>query len=440
MVQQTAPAPDRARTRVAVRAAIAGGIGTVIEYYDFTVYAYLSIVIGPLFFPSGNPAVSTLSALGVFAGAYVVRPFGGIFFGRVGDRRGRRAALVATVVMTGTCSVLMGLLPTYATIGVLAPVLLVIVRALQGFAAGGEVGGAMTYIIESAPAHRRAFFGAFTPIGTNLGFVLSSSIVGAMTLFLSPAQMSAWGWRIPFLICLPLTVVVLVIRLKIQDTEEFLKIADEKKVSKAPFLQMLRTSWRSILVVLGIGITTNGVAYLGSTYMSIYLQQIVGLPASIVYWMTAGSILALCIAMPFVGLAADRFGRRRVFVFGAVALIIITYPMLGIIGTASVGVIMALFVLYMLLSATLQVPVFTTIPELFPGPVRYTGVSFGFNVATVVAGATSPLVATALVAGTGNHQSPAFWVIGVCIIGLVTVFTMRWPDPKRVLTTTIQVP
>lgn len=201
----TVPTELKVDRTKAKKAALAGGVGTLIEYYDFGVYGFLSIYIAPLFFISDNPAVPLLATLAVFGVAYVARPFGGIFFGTLGDKVGRKSALVLSVILMGVASSVLGLLPTYAAVGVLAPILLVLVRLVQGFSAGGEIGGSATYIAESAPPNRRGMFGSFTPIGSTLGFSVAAAVVGMTTLIVGADNMAAWGWRIPFLISILLT-------------------------------------------------------------------------------------------------------------------------------------------------------------------------------------------------------------------------------------------
>ncbi len=306
-----------ASTSTARRAAIAGGVGTLIEYYDFAVYGFLAVVIAPLFFPSTNPAVSILATLAVFGVAYVARPLGGIFFGRLGDRRGRRSALVVTVVCMGIACGILGLLPTYSSAGLLAPILLVIIRLVQGFSAGGEIGGAATYIAESAPPNRRGFFGSFTPIGSTLGFAVAAAIVGLVALMTTDEQMSSWGWRIPFLLALPLAVICLCVRLKLEDSPEFAEMAEKNEVTKSPLTEVIKKNPLSVLRVVGIAIAMNGSGYIGLTYFSVYLINDLGFAKDAVYWTSALSIALACATFPLSGMLTDRYGRKPVLLGGS---------------------------------------------------------------------------------------------------------------------------
>ncbi|MGF0310415.1 MHS family MFS transporter [Rhodococcoides fascians A21d2] len=416
----------KADTSTARRAALAGGVGTLIEYYDFAVYGFLAVVIAPLFFPSTSPGVSILATLAVFGVAYVARPLGGIFFGRLGDRKGRRQALVVTVVCMGIACGVLGMLPTHSSVGVLAPILLVIIRLAQGFSAGGEIGGAATYIAESAPPNRRGFFGSFTPVGSTLGFAVAAAVVGVVALVTTDDQMSAWGWRIPFLLALPLAFVCLRVRLKLEDSPEFEEMAAKNEVAKSPLSDVVKKQPWSVLRVVGIAIAMNGSGYIGLTYFSVYLINDLGFSKDSVYWTSAIAIALACATFPLSGMLTDRFGRKPVLLFGYVAYVIIALPVFMILGaTSSILIVGVVYFVYMVLNGVVQVPAFPLFTELFPRSVRYTGVSLGFNIGTIAAGGTAPYVAAQLVESTGNAMSPAYWVMGVCVIGVATVLTIK---------------
>ncbi|RVW06052.1 MFS transporter [Rhodococcus spongiicola] len=421
--------PDRTSVRTPTevrRVAFAGGIGTLIEYYDFALYGYVSTIIAPLFFPSDDPVTSLLAVLAVFAVSYVVRPLGGIFFGWVGDRYGRRKALVVTVIGIGLANTAIGLLPTYAVAGVLAPILLVSIRFVQGFFAGGEVGGAATVIAEAAPLGKRARYGAFTPMGTNGGFAIAAAAVGIVSGVLATDQLDTWGWRIPFLVGLPLTVVCYIARRALPDIDQNVSLGKHG----FPLLSALQSHPKALLQATALGIGVQGAAYIGSTFVGIYLVTNLHYARSPVYWITAGVTLVAVGLMPFTGRLADRIGSLEVAAIGLVGYAVVTYPAFLLMGVGSLTLAALGYVLIMVNMSFLQVASFTVTPRLFPDEVRYTGTALATNLSVVVAGGTAPYVATWLVRRTNDLRSPYYFVAVTCIIGLIAVATM-WKQSRR---------
>ena len=408
------------------RAAIAGGVGTLIEYYDFSAYAVLAVVLAPLFFPSDNPSVSVILTLAVFGSAYLARPIGGWFFGRVGDRHGRRRALVITVVSMGIGSGLMGLLPTYSSIGVLAPIMLVLLRLAQGFSAGGEIGGAATYVAESAPEGKRGLYGSLTPVGSTAGFSVAAVVVGLVTTLTTSEQMASWGWRIPFLLSLPLALVCLRVRLKLEDTAEFEEMAARHEIVRSPLLTVIREDPKRLTKGIGIAIAQAGIGYIGLTYFATFLIGTAGFSKQSVYWASAIGIGLACATYPFIGLLTDRYGRKPIMLAAFILFLVLAWPAFLLLGgTSSIVVVTLVYIIYMTISGGTQVPIGPQLAELFPRRVRYTGVSLTYNVGTVLAGGTAPYIAAQLVQSTGNNMAPAFWVIGMAIIGIVAVASLR---------------
>jgi MHS family proline/betaine transporter-like MFS transporter len=407
------------------RALLAGSIGTLIEYFDFSVYGYLAVTIAPQFFPGSDPTASVLAALAVFATGLVVRPIGGIFFGWIGDRWGRRKALVSSVLCMGVASSLTGLLPTYGQIGVAAAILLFVTRVAQGISSGGESVGAYTYIYESAPPERRAFLGSVTPIASNFGFVLAAASAGAISAFTTGGQMAAWGWRLPFLAAVPLTVLCLWARMRIEDTPEFKVAAERADIPTAPIREVLATHRRALLQSVGLSMAQGGAVFLGLTYIGIHLTTDLGYGTTAVFWLTAGVTLVTVLLMAPAGRLAARFGCRRVLLVGLCGFLVTAYPAMLLMGLHSLALTAVAYLLFMLSSAVVQVPAASLWPHLFERRVRYTGMAIGYNVGTVLAGGTAPYIATWLVQHTGNELSPAFFVMVVCVIGIGALLTVR---------------
>ncbi len=409
---------ERRRTR---RAAVAGGVGTLIEYYDFSLYGYMAVVVAPLFFPSDEPVISLLSSLAVFGTAYLMRPLGGIVFGHVGDRIGRKKALLATLICMGIGSTAMGLLPTHAQVGVWATVLLVVVRLLQGFSAGGEVGGSATFISESAPRHLKAFYGSFTPLGSTGGFALAAGVAGTVSALTTDAQMESWGWRIPFLMALPLTLFCLWARTRVDETHE---IDDSEPAHHSPIAEVFRRQPLSLLQASAISAATNGTAYIGLTYLSIHLIQRLGYESAPVYWVATLAIGISALLMPVGGLIGDRIGLRRLAIIGLIGYIVLTYPMMSLMDNGLLVATIA-YIVIMFNTVATQVSAYTLLPLLFERRLRYTGVAMGWNLGVVVAGGTAPFLAVWLIEVTDNVLAPAFFVIVVALVGLAAIASVR---------------
>lgn len=410
---------DRSKAR---RAALAGGVGTLIEYYDFSLYGYLAVVIAPLYFPSDQPVTSLLSALAVFGTAYLVRPLGGIVFGHIGDRFGRKKALMATLVCMGVGSTAMGLLPTPAQIGVWATILLVVVRLLQGFSAGGEVGGSATFISESAPSHLKATYGAFTPMGSTGGFALAAAVAGGVSALTTDVQMDSWGWRVPFLLALPLTLFCLWVRTRVEETHDGETVKSTE--SSAPLSSVFLRQTRALAQATALSAAVNGTAYIGLTYMAIHLTKQLGYESTSVFWVATIAIGIAALAMPIAGRLGDRIGTVRLMTIGFVGFVVLTYPMMGLMDMGLVVATLA-FVVIMLNSAAAQVGAYTILPQFFDKRSRYTGVAMGWNLGVIIAGGTAPFVAVWLVEETGNILSPAFFVMTLAVVGLVALSTIR---------------
>jgi len=410
-------AADRRKAR---RAAIAGGVGTLIEYYDFSLYGYLAVVMAPAFFPGKNPTTALLSALAVFGTAYLMRPLGGIVFGHIGDRLGRKTALIATLVCMGAGSVAMGFLPTYAQAGIWATVLLVAVRMIQGFSAGGEVGGSATFISESAPPRLRATYGAFTPLGSTGGFALAAAVAGTVSALTSDAQMESWGWRIPFLLALPLTLVCLWARTRVEDTRNAESSGGGSESGNHPVVAVFRRQPLALLQATGISLASNGTAYVGLTYMSIHLTKSLGYDRTSVYWVATAVIAVAAAGMLLGGMLADRIGRVRFAAIGMAGFAIVTYPAMAVMHL-NLWIAAIAYLLIMVNTIGTQVGTYTLLPRLFDGEHRFTGVAMGFNLGVVIAGGTAPFVAVWLIERTGNVLAPAFFVMTAASIGLLAL-------------------
>jgi MFS family permease len=422
-MDQSAPSPARLR-----HVLISAGIGSALEWYDFFIYGLASaLVFGPLFFPTYDPAVGTLASFATFAVGFLARPFGGLFFGHFGDRWGRKPMLVATLLLVGGSTFLIGLLPTYSQVGIWAPVMLLGLRLLQGFGAGAEYGGAVVMAVEFAPDGKRGLYGAFAPMGTQVGNALAGGVflaVGAM----AKDDMLAWGWRIPFLISLLLLALGVYIRAKVSETPVFQEARAKHPPLKLPALEAVRRSPRNFLVVVGARLAENALGYLYPVFGVSYLIGTLGVVRAVaVSGMIAGSV-ALVGGLLFFAWLSDRIGRRPVYMFGALFSAAIAFPFFLMVGTKDPALIMLAFVIEMGIgSGAMFGPQAVYFAELFGPRLRYSGFAFARELGSIIAGGPAPLIASSLVA----WMAGAPW--GVCIyvvaISLVTAFAV-WCGPE----------
>lgn len=389
--------PSAAPARASRRGALAGFIGTAIETYDFFLYGTAAaLVLNKLYFPTLTPFVGTLASLATYSVGFAARPIGGIVIGHFGDRVGRRSMLVLTLVSTGGATTLIGLLPTYEQIGALAPAILVLLRLVQGFAVGGEWSGAALMAVEHAPSGARGFYGSWTQIGTPVGLLLSTA---AFTLAarLPAAQFLSWGWRIPFLASIVLVAIGLVIRLRVPETPAFLRVRDARTHARRPALDALRTHRREVLLAIGIRIAENGAFYIYTVFVLVYATQHSGLARQTVLTAIVSGAACLLCAVPLFGAISDRVGRRPVYLFGACVTAVFAYPLLRLLDTGSaMAACVALIVALTLGHAPMYGPQAAFMSELFETKLRYSGMSLGSQLSSVISGGLSPFVATAL--------------------------------------------
>ncbi|MBN3816504.1 glycine betaine/L-proline transporter ProP [Paraburkholderia sp. Se-20369] len=412
------------------RAVGAMALGNAMEWFDFGVYSYIAVTLGKVFFPSSNPSAQLIATFGTFAAAFLVRPIGGMVFGPLGDRIGRQRVLAMTMIMMAAGTFAIGLIPSYASIGIMAPALLLVARLVQGFSTGGEYGGAATFIAEFATDKRRGFAGSFLEFGTLAGYILGAGTVAALTASLSQEQLLAWGWRVPFFIAGPLGLVGLYIRMKLEETPAFKKEAeareaDEKTRPKQPFVPLLAQQWRPLLQCVGLVLIFNVTDYMALSYLPSYLSATLHFNESNGLFLV---LLVMVLMMPmtlFAGHLSDRVGRKPVMMFGCVGLLVLAIPALLLVRTgAMLPVFGGMLILGALLSTFTGVMP-SALPALFPTKIRYGALAIGFNVSVSLFGGTTPLVAAWLVDRTGDLMMPAYYLMGASVIGIVSVLALR---------------
>ncbi len=412
------------RNRSPWRSAIAAGLGSAIEYYDFQLYAVLAVTISPLFFPNQSPETALLSTLLIFGSAFLVRPLGGMFFGWLGDRHGRRTALLVTVIGMGFATAGIGLLPGYLALGVLAPCLLLLLRFTQGFFAGGEVTGAATYIAESVPMRQRGFFGAFNPAMATFGLTLATGAAGLCSAILGAAAMGAWGWRIPLLLSVPLIAVCFWARSRIEDSPVFERLAREARLSRTPLAEVVSQHFPALLKIIGLGFAQNAAGYVGVVYLSIHMTRFLKYDPTHVFALISTVTLLSVALMPLSGAVSDRVGRRAMLAVALLGYMVLAPATMYLVGQGNFGLAIIAVVISILPFVMMQSVGYPLYAEIMPSRIRYSGVALGFNLAAILGGATGPYIATWLVQQTGHPIAPGFYITLVAAIGLATLATV----------------
>ncbi|MFJ3539421.1 MFS transporter [Streptomyces sp. NPDC090109] len=402
------------------RIAAASLVGTAIEFFDFYVYGTAAaLVLGPLFFPTFSPLAGTLAAFGTFAVGFVARPLGSVLFGHVGDRYGRRPVLFASLLLTGCATVAVGCLPTYATLGIAAPVLLLLLRFLQGLGLGGEWGGAVLLTAEHAPEHRRALWASFPQIGPAVGFLLANGVMLGLTAGLSDAEFRSWGWRVPFWAAGLLAAGGLLLRSSLAETPQFEELSASGRRAGTPLAEVVRNHWRLVLLTAGALAVGYAVFYAVSTWALAYGTGRLGLSGPVMLGCVMAAVAVMGAATPFVALLADRWGRRTLCLAGCAGCALWMFPMVALLHTARPPLMFLGFVGALLAFIAMFAVVAAYLPELYEPRVRCTGAAVGYNLAGVLGGALTPLAATALSeGGSGPPWGVAAYLTLVALVSL----------------------
>ncbi|MQA78606.1 MAG: MFS transporter [Streptosporangiales bacterium] len=431
----TQPVPTR---NSSVRVVAASLAGTTIEWYEFFIYGTAAaLVFGKLFFPTSDPLVSTLLSLSTFALAFVARPIGGIIFGHFGDRLGRKSMLVVTLSLMGGATFCIGLLPTYETIGVAAPILLVVLRVVQGISLGGEYGGAVLMSVEHAAHGRRGFFGALVQTGAAWGLLLAN-IVFLVISRLSDAAFESWGWRVPFLLSVVLVVLGLLIRLKLAESPDFQKVKQSGEVRRTPIKEVLAKHPVRVALLCLAYVSSGVTFYIGTVYSLSYGEVHLEVSRDTLLELVLAVNILTIIGIPFFGWLSDRVSRKAIFICGAVGMAVFPYLWFMTLDTKSFGwMLLGFLLLFLPYTANYgTMPVFFA--HAFPPAVRYTGLSLGYTLGTVVGSAMAPIVATAILNATGDWPLIAVYMSGAGIVSVVAAIflTERYAAPEPVVAAT----
>lgn len=399
------------------RLVFAGLIGNTMEWYDFAAYGYFAAIIAPQFFPSSSPAVSLIAAFGAFAAGFLVRPLGGLVFGRIGDLLGRRRALMLSAMAMAVPTVLMGCLPTFETIGILAPILIVALRIVQGLSVGGEYTSSLVFLTEQAPQHRRARTAMWGLWGATAGVLLGSGVGALVTRFIDAEQLSDWGWRVPFLLGAVVAMTGILVRRAIQVQPV---TSDSSKPVRDAFTTHLGAVTKVALLNVG-----NGVGfYAAFVYAVTYIKSIDRLEESVALDLNTLSMSGLLLVLPAAAMLADRFGRKPLVVLGAALLVVGALPFFYLMHHTDPVVIFLGEIGFIIGVGLLAGGLAAANVEMIPAPVRCTGLAFAYNASVGWFGGTTPLIATWLITRTGNPITPAYWVAAAACISLLTAIVV----------------
>lgn len=423
--------PPPATTRHLSRAVVGVTLGNMVEWFDFALYSSLAGIIGKTFFHEDNPTTQLMAIYATFAAGFLIRPLGSLVFGPIGDKFGRRTALSLSIALMALATFAIACIPGYATLGVMAPVLLILMRLLQGLSTGGEYGGSCTFIAEHSPDKRRSFFTSWLEFGNISGFLLGSAVVSLFTLTLGEQAMAEWGWRVPFALGGVLGLIALYLRLGLEETPVFKQIqaSDAQAASTTqpgPHLfKLLLAEWPQLLKCMGLVTVFNVTYYIILGYIPSYLENVLGYSNQFSTSLGMAATLFMLVLIPVSGLLADRLGRKKMIVTGCLLLIVLTFPCFMLLHSQQAGWLLAALFTLTLAQLFFEGAMPATLTSLFGARVRYSALAISYNLAVSLFGGTAPLINTWLIHATGNQMIPAWYLIIGAVVGLVSILFVK---------------
>lgn len=407
------------------KVSVAVAIGNFMEWFDFAVYGFFAVIIGQLFFPADtSPFVAILSSLAVFAVGFFMRPLGGFILGPIGDKYGRRTALAISVLAMGIATTIIGLLPTYATVGMLAPILLVLCRCVQGLSAGGEWTGSAAYLVESTPTAHRGKFGSIISATAALATIVGSLFALFLNAVMSEADLMSWGWRVPFLLAAPLALIGLYIRMHLGETPVYKNVEQSQTVQKSPILHSLKHNIKPILLTLAIAAVQGTGFYYLATFIVNYLTTTIGVERGPALAMAATGLGVYMFLCPLAGALSDRFGRRRLNIIGTIGYIVLPIPMFFFMSSGQFAPVVIGMIVLAITQSLVSVTTVVMLVELFPASNRSSASAIGFNIALAFIAGPAAYIGTWLAGVTGDPVSPAWYLVVLALIALP--FIWKW--------------
>ncbi|MQA03182.1 MAG: MFS transporter [Streptosporangiales bacterium] len=419
----TATGPDREPN--SVRAVVAGSCGNLMENYDNLVYAYSAVTIGSLFFPESSELAGTLYTFAVFAVGFLIRPLGALTFGHFGDKFGRRGALVVSVMMMGLATTAIGLLPSYASIGIAAPILLVLMRLLQGFSVGGEWAGSTALLVEYAPPRKRGFFGSFNQVSTAAGFLLAAGVVALNSSIFTEEQVLAWAWRFPFLLSLVTAVVALWLRWGLGETPAFKEEQAKGTTAKNPLWDSLRNEFPAVLRGFGFTVLWTVAYFFFLTYVPTFLTQNADVDPGIARTSNLVALAVFTVLIAGFGLLSDRIGRKPLLLAATIGFLVLSFPVIAMLYSGNTAAVFIGQLMIAVILAMFSGPGPAALAELFPTKLRYSTMSIGYNFSVMAFGGTAPFVATGIIGLTKSPLSAAALPTAAAVITLIVILTIR---------------
>lgn len=431
------PVSEMARKRVVRRAVVGATVGSLVEWYDVAVYAYLAAIMGAVFFPSESSTVQLLSSFAAFAVAFLIRPVGGAFFGSLADRIGRKRTLAYIIGLVTLATALIGVLPGYAQIGVFAPVLLVVLRLVQGFSAGGELTSAAVFVAETSAKKDRGLNVSLVQMGGIMGFLLGSLVVLVLNISLPVDKVEAWGWRIPFLLAGPLGLIGLWIRSRLEESPEFVELKTANEVSRTPLRDAVKNNPTAIFIAIAFSLFHNACLYVIVSYLPNHISQELGFTTTLASLSSVANMVVMCLLIPVFGRLSDKIGRRPVLMTSCVLMLVLGYPLFYAMSVGNALIVVMIHVVFGAVLALFLGATLTALTEFFRPEERSSGLAVGYNVSVSLFGGTAPFFMVLMINGFGDLAAPGWYLVGAALISGIAVWRVRETAPIKQKTTLV---